>query len=108
MNDFECPYCGKDLCEPGDCREMERNYEWECGYCGKVFQFSVDYTINFYTKKADCLNGDPHDYRKIVGAPDWWFKDKRRCSMCGDQIELAPPVFPDRSGSALLGEDGNA
>ena len=94
---IECPYCDKEIEEPEECNETSVDYEHECPECEKTFQFQVDYTKNFYPKKTDCLNGAPHDYRPIVGCPDWWFKDKRRCSMCSDQIELAPAVPPERA-----------
>lgn len=95
MSTIECPYCEQDIHEPEECTEPGINYEEECPKCGKTFQFQVDYTKDFYPKQADCLNGAPHDYQPIRGSsPDWYFKGKRRCSMCSDQIEVEPPVVP--------------
>lgn len=94
---IECPYCKQDIPEPEDCHEPGIDYEHECPKCEKNFQFQVDYTIDFYPKQADCLNGAPHDYQPIRGgAPDWWFKGKRRCSMCQHQIEIEPPIIPEK------------
>lgn len=94
MSTIECPYCDAEIEEPDECPDPSTTYEHECPECGKTFIFTVDYTKDFYPETADCLNGAPHDYQPIHGAPDWWFKDKRRCSMCRHEIELAPAVPP--------------
>lgn len=91
---IECPYCEKDIPDPEECHDTSVNYEHQCPECEKYFTFGIDYTIDFYPAKADCLNGAPHDYRPIVGCPDWWFKGKRRCSMCHEQIQIEAPVPP--------------
>lgn len=95
MSTIECPYCGKDIAEPDDCPDPSVTYEHECPECEKTFQFTIDYTKDFYPTQADCLNGVPHNYQPIVhAAPEWFFKGKRRCTMCGDQIELEPAIPP--------------
>jgi hypothetical protein len=95
LHDFECPYCGAELNEPDECNEPDQTYEHECRECGKAFIFTVDYIKTFDSRQADCLNGKPHDYQPIVhAAPEWFFKGKRRCSMCGKQIEIEPAIPP--------------
>ena len=93
---IECPYCEKEIEEPDECPDPSERYEHQCPECDKNFTFTIDYTKDFYPDKADCLNGVPHDYQPIKGAPDWWFKGKRRCSMCQNQIEVEPPIFPEK------------
>ena len=95
MRTVECPYCMAQIAEPEDCDIPDLRYEHECSNCGKTFQFTIDYTKDFWPVKADCLNDKPHDYQPILhGAPDWYFKDLLRCSMCQKEIRLAPAIAP--------------
>ena len=93
---IECPYCGKEIEEPDECPDPRERYEHQCPECEKNFTFTIDYRKDFYPDKADCLNGAPHDYQPTNGAPDWWFKGKRRCPMCQKQIEIEPPIMPEK------------
>lgn len=97
MSTIECPYCNKDIDEPDECNETGITYQHECPACEKTFTFHIDYTKDFYPSQADCLNGAPHDWQPIRGAPDWYFKGKRRCSMCSEEIQIEPVVVPPRS-----------
>lgn len=88
MSGLECPYCEEDLDDPDDCYEPDDVYEEQCPHCEKYFIFTLSYSVDYSSEKADCLNGSPHDYQKINGGPHEYFVNKRRCSMCGTEKVL--------------------
>lgn len=92
MVDFNCPYCGEDLGHPDDCKETDQTYDWTCDKCNKKFVFTLNYSVDFTTSKADCLNGGEHNYTKIVGYPTEYFENKRRCIMCDKEILVSKEV----------------
>lgn len=89
--DLECPYCKKEIDDPDDCYETDRDYEHECYHCEKNFVFQVEYTRHYSANKAECLNGGDHRYkeRKLYGAGgepsiSW------RCQDCGHKVSSNP------------------
>jgi len=85
----ECPYCEKyqDVCQDdGFGTDEDVLYEMTCAYCQKTFVFRVSWTPDFYSKKADCLNGSPHDY---VRHKDYFgeYPDRKKCKDCGKVID---------------------
>ena len=72
--------------DPDDAFEPGQLYEEECPHCGKTFVFEVDYTRDYYTKQAVCLNGGEHDYQKTRTFPPE--AARLKCSMCGDEKPL--------------------
>lgn len=82
---IECPYCEAELDDPDDCHKTDETYQHQCSNCDKYFVFTLDYTVNYYIDKADCLNGEQHDWQRINGWPKMLFAGKRRCSMCDEQ-----------------------
>jgi len=78
-----CPYCD-ELIEIYDdeCDDPSDNYENECSACGKMFIFTIDWTKESYTYKADCLNGSPHEWEPTKTYPISCTKMK--CSMCNE------------------------
>lgn len=86
--DLECPYCEKWQEPSPDNRDVDVPYEHECEFCEKNFQYTIEYTASYDSSKADCLNGSPHDYQEIRGFPKEYFANKRRCSMCDDEITI--------------------
>ncbi len=87
MSYFVCPYCGKeinaDLSEYN--RENEKYTYDECPHCGKSFVFCVEWIKTVDTYKAPCLNGEPHNWEKIVGYPKEFYQNRRRCSYCDEE-----------------------
>ena len=87
---LDCPYCEEEVNVPDECAEPNVPHEAECPHCGKNFIFYVEYYPSFVELKAPCLNGEPHDYQPICGAPAEYFVNKRRCSYCANEITLPP------------------
>ena len=85
MNDIECPYCEEDNTWNGDSLEQDEQQEMECEHCKKTFVFTASYHVHYSSRIAPCLNGEPHDWKPIVGYPQEYFEGKNRCSYCGTQ-----------------------
>lgn len=84
--DIECPYCGhwQDIDhDDGYGYEEGRTYNQECGKCGLTFIYYTSMHFSYEPQKAPCLNGEPHDFQQIVGAPREHFIGRFACSGCG-------------------------
>ncbi len=71
MNDVECPYCGKgqEIChDDGYGYDENETYQQECS-CGKTFVFHTTIVIDHNAYEAPCLNGEPHNYEKVIKVP---------------------------------------
>lgn len=87
--DLNCPYCNAEIeiChDDGFGCQPEILHEYECPVCDKRFVFSVEWTINHYPQKADCLNDGKHDYQLTDTTPVEF--SKMECAMCGKSREL--------------------
>lgn len=76
-DEIVCPYCGhwqSDSWEASDSSDCE-----ECSECGKKFVYESETIRQFTTRKADCLNGAEHPWKKM-DQPD--YPDARRCPWC--------------------------
>ena len=78
-----CPYCELESDDPDDCYESDEYYECECPHCENNFAFMIDYSPDYTTNKAPCLNGGVHNYEKIYSYPP---TDGMRCSHCGKEV----------------------
>jgi len=87
MFDLECPYCEKVIRDPDECYDEGETYQQECPHCGKNFVFTICYCRSYSSEQAPCLNGGDHDLRPIIGVPKEYFRDKFRCSYCGEEIQ---------------------
>ena len=87
--DVECPYCGEDLeiNHDGD-REEDELYEQECRECLATFVYKVVITEYYDARKADCLNGAPHKFKKTRTYPPEFAR--MRCIDCGYETDLTP------------------
>ncbi len=62
--DLECPYCCADLNvnhDDGFGFEEDVAHEMDCHECQKTFTFQTSISYSYAPKKADCLNGSPHN-----------------------------------------------
>ena len=87
MSKLECPYCGNEKDEydpqgPGDYQETQ------CHSCEKYYIYHVEYEPYYTTQQAPCLNGEKHDWEKIIGHPKEYFANRRRCSHCNEEVVL--------------------
>ena len=82
--DCVCPYCDKRVEDPDDCYESGVKYFHECQHCGKSFVFEIEYSREYNTRKALCLNGGKHDYQKTHTFPKKYAV--MECTICGDRL----------------------
>lgn len=88
---IECPYCETEIEDPCcDNREPDTVYQEECEHCGKNFIYTLDYTIDYYPEKADCLNDKPHDLQRRHVYPAIYAIGERVCSMCDEKFDVCP------------------
>lgn len=85
MSYFICPYCDEELSEPDDCHSTDELYTHECPECEKTFTFTIEYSVDYSTRKAPCLNGEPHSFTKRIGCPEYFFAGKYECSHCDEE-----------------------
>lgn len=73
MNDATCPYCNRDVevgHDDGYGLDEDGRFEQECDHCDKTFAYTVCFSIDHETFKADCLNGGDHNLYKVHGYPN--------------------------------------
>lgn len=85
MGSYACPYCDEDLRLPEDCYSEGRVYTDECSNCEKKFVFTIEYSVDYYTHQAECLNGASHKFVKRCGCPEYVFAGKYKCSDCDEE-----------------------
>jgi uncharacterized Zn-finger protein len=85
---LDCPYCGKEVEDNSDSKEQDTPHEAECPHCNMSFVYYIEYYPSYTSVKAPCLNGGKHDYKPICGIPEEYFRNKRRCSYCENEIEI--------------------
>jgi hypothetical protein len=76
-----CPYCEHKF-YPDDFVECGESAEWQCPECEKNFYMTWEWNPTFRAYQAPCLNGEPHNYAKMIGAPKEYFIGKVRCKYC--------------------------
>ncbi len=82
--EVKCPYCEKfiEIHPDEHCEDTEI---YECPNCQKNFEVLAEVSINYESLgKADCLNGGEHQWKQIVGCPEFHFKGKYRCKNCSE------------------------
>ncbi len=87
-----CPYCGS-LCGEDMARGQDDDVHYECDECGKTFIYFTDYQISYTSRKADCLNDSPHEYREWITVlkKDGQVTQIRHCRDCRkDDIRTLP------------------
>jgi hypothetical protein len=95
-DDIECPYCGEgmEICnDDGHGTDESETYEEECPHCEKSFSFTAYISFSYTARKADCLNGADHDWRKGACAPAGLFLVDRTCNDCGGVDRKFNPDF---------------
>lgn len=69
--------------DPEHC-EPNKSYDQKCPYCERTFIYTIEYYPSYYSKKAPCLNGEPHDWQDILEDEYYrrFFSVWRRCKCC--------------------------
>jgi len=86
--ELKCPYCQQRSTEwvDDDFDDMRQ----KCDECGKVFLYRVEVSVDVYSRKAPCLNGEPHSlterHAKVV---DGKVMGYNRCRVCDQRFELS-------------------
>jgi len=85
MDKVECPYCGKEQYIDHDdgYGYGDDLYEQECGGCGKKFVYTTGVIYVYHVKKADCLNGAEHEFKRTSTIPEC--TAMLRCKHCGKE-----------------------
>ena len=89
MSYLYCPYCDAqvEVCHDDGFGYAEGVlHEYDCGNCGKNFVFETCISLDYYPKKADCLNDGEHKYEKTNTIPAKYARLK--CNMCGHEKPL--------------------
>ncbi len=94
MSGLTCPYCDEDLDDPDEAYSEDEVYQGRCRHCDHSFVFTICYSVNYYSEKAACLNGEPHNYEPCIGYPEEYFKRRRRCSICSKEITVKEEPKP--------------
>lgn len=84
--DVNCPYCGagQEINHDDDYGFIEDEiFNQDCSKCGKTFIYRTFITLDYEANKADCLNGEPHNYKPTNTFPKEY--TQMRCDMCGDE-----------------------
>lgn len=64
-HDLYCPYCGAPNevnHDDGQGYTEDEAHEMQCSSCYKNFVFRTSISYAYHPEKADCLNGEPHDF----------------------------------------------
>ena len=89
MEYINCPYCKAGLeinHDDGFGYEEGVKHQMECGKCEKTFIFETSVLFYYEAEKADCLNGEKHEYKITSTYPTEF--SRMECSICGRQREL--------------------
>lgn len=89
MSDVECPYCKEEQDIDHDdgygYKEGETHMQ-ECFDCEKSFAYTTSIHFDYYSKKADCLNGGKHKFKSVIHNPKLW-PNWKRCEDCGQELK---------------------
>lgn len=88
-SDVECPYCGAEQeinHDDGYGYEEDQIHEQDCTECGKAFAYTTAISYYYEAKKADCLNGAPHDFKPTHTTPKRY--TRMQCGDCGEERQL--------------------
>lgn len=86
MADVQCPYCDADIeinHDDGYGYEEGCLHQQECHKCEKTFTYSTAISFDYEAFKADCLNGEPHQWKPTTTAPKEY--TRMRCETCEEE-----------------------
>lgn len=89
MSDIKCPYCnyGQEINhDDGQGYTEDEKHQQQCSACDKVFTFTTAISFYYEAFKADCLNGEEHDWKITDTKPSYF--SRMRCTMCEEERVL--------------------
>lgn len=89
MNDVECPYCNEWQeinHDDGYGYTEDEVFQQECSNCEQIFTYTTSVIYSYSSYKAPCQNGGEHKLEGIHGYPKEFFKYKKRCEYCDEEI----------------------
>lgn len=82
----DCPYCGEiqyaNLFEYECGYKEDEVYHQDCDHCNHVFVYTATVSYSYEVDKAPCLNGGEHNWKKVIGYPEEFFKGQQYCTYC--------------------------
>lgn len=88
MSEIECPYCEKGCGYPDEHQDEGVPVEMQCPHCNMNFVYYAEYSVDYDSEKAPCLNGEEHKWEPMIGVPEEFFKDKYRCKFCQEEKKI--------------------
>ena len=85
MSEVYCPYCNAKVeinHDDGYGYDEDEIHQQECHSCNNTFVYRTFIIMNYYTEKAECLNGGEHKFYKTKTFPPQFAVMK--CEICGD------------------------
>ena len=88
MSEIECPYCGEGCGHPDENTNENIYVQMECNKCHKNYVYCCEYSVDYSSYEAPCLNGGEHQWEPMCGAPEEFFKDMYRCKFCQEERKI--------------------
>jgi len=91
MVSVECPYCEEEFQDEIEDYREDEQYETECPNCEKVFGYSISIIVNANSYRLPCggkFSDGPHEWKKRIGYPEEYFKNKYQCAYCDLEKEI--------------------
>lgn len=86
-DDLECPYCCEWQEASPDDDQPDTKYQHECVSCGKKFVYTLQYSVDYSTEQAECLNGSEHQWEE---KDTFGISKLYRCKVCDERLRLQP------------------
>jgi hypothetical protein len=84
VKEMECPYCGHYFSIDHDDDYTEGiKHQCECPKCEKSFVYETVISFDYFTEKADCLNGSDHEFVMSCTYPKEFSYEY--CKHCGER-----------------------
>ena len=80
-----CPHCDTEFEDSIEDYHEDEKYETECPDCEKVFGYSISIIISTDSFPLPCggqFGDGTHEWKKIIGYPEEYFRNKYRCVYC--------------------------
>jgi len=86
MSEVRCPYCSSEVeinHDDGQGYAEDVLHQQQCGKCDKIFTFSTTIHFSYELFRADCLNGESHNWKPTMTVPKEY--TRMRCAICEEE-----------------------